>query len=342
VRAFAGSFIVAVLMLLACGPERGSRAEGRPAEPIADPPAAPLSEPAPSPTPFAAPPATDARASLPAPIPPALTRERTLLEEARSDFSHVQIQQLGRRRSMIFRREDGSELTQTTIEVNHADSLALPYAKAQAAALLLVPHPRRVLVLGLGGGTLPRFFRRMIPDVTIDAVEIDPVVVELAARWFGIEAGPRMEVFTEDAIAFIDRSSPTSRRAHDRSYDLIYVDAFLEPNAEGADNSGIPLALRKQTILEGLRSRLAPAGAAVFNLHFRSGYAEQAAAIAAVFPRRYKVGIDSSTQRHIIALAGDPPALDAAQLASRAAVLDADGRFGVDFGALVGKVESLE
>ncbi|HGG56266.1 MAG TPA: hypothetical protein ENK31_00535, partial [Nannocystis exedens] len=282
---------------------------------------------------FAPPPPSQAKDALPSPRPPALTRERTVLEEARSDFSHVQVVQQGRRRSLIFLRERGGELVQTTIEVHHADRLTLAYAQAQAAALLLVPRPQRVLILGLGGGTLPRFFHRMIPGAKIDAVEIDPVVVRLAAQWFGVEAGPRLRVFTEDAIAFI--------AAAKQHYDLIYVDAFLEPNQAGVDNSGIPLALRKRTILADLRAHLSAGGAAIFNLHFRSGYAEQVSTIAEVFGRRYIVKVKGSSQRHIIAFAESGPPLDPQELAKRAAILDRDGRFGVDFAALVGQISVL-
>lgn len=280
------------------------------------------------------PPPTDERSALPAPQPPALTRELTILEASSSDFSDIEVHQLRRRRSLVFLRDDRSELVQTAIDVNEADRLILPYAQAQAAGLLFAPDPSRVLVLGLGGGTLPRFFHRTIGEVEIDAVEIDPRVVQMASKWFGIQAGPRMRVYTEDAIAFIERNS--------QRYDLIYVDTFLEPNADGADNSGIPLALRKRAILEGLRAGLSPAGAVLFNLHFRSGYAEQAAAIAEVFPRRYMVKVAGSTQRHIIGIADSVPELSVEELAERAAILDKDGRFGVDFSALVGKMSALE
>ncbi len=196
------------------------------------------------------------------------------------------------------------------------------------------PAPLRVLVLGLGGGTLPRFFHRHLGEVEIDAVEIDAAVVQMAAKWFGVEPGPRMRIYTEDAIAFIERNH--------QKYDLIYVDTFLEPNAEGADNIGIPLGLRKRAILEGLQRGLSPAGVVLFNLHFRSGYAEQAAAIAEVFPRRYMVKVADSTQRHIVGLGESVPTLSGEELARRAALLDEDGRFGVDFGALVGQMSALE
>lgn len=283
---------------------------------------------------FSLPPPTDERSALPAPQPPALTREQTVLEGVSSDFSDIRVHQLRRRRSLVFLRDDKSELLQTAIDVNDADALILPYAQAQSVGLLFAPDPSRILVLGLGGGTLARFFHRTIGEVEIDAVEIDPVVVEMASKWFGIQAGPRMRIHTEDAIAYIERNH--------QKYDLIYVDAFLEPNADGADNSGIPRALRKRAILEGLRASLSPTGAVLFNLHFRSGYAEQAAAIAEVFPRRYMVKVAGSSQRHLIGVADSVPELSMDDLAERAALLDKDGRFGVDLSALVGQMSALE
>ena len=86
----------------------------------------------------------------------------------------------------------------------------------------------------------------------------------------------------------------------------------------------------------------APGGVAVFNLHFRSGYAEHAAAIAEVFPRRYMIKVEGSSQRHILALADDGPGPSTEALAERAGILDADGRFGVDFAALVGEMAILD
>src|SRR3989344_2342959 len=37
--------------------------------------------------------------------------------------------------------------------------------------------PKRMLMLGLGGGTAPILFARAFPNIEIDVVEIDPVVI---------------------------------------------------------------------------------------------------------------------------------------------------------------------
>jgi spermidine synthase len=70
--------------------------------------------------------------------------------------------------------------------------LGLPYAKVVFVGLALCEEPRRVLVVGLGGSTLPMFLRRHYPNAAIDAVDIDPEVVRVAKQFFG---------FREDGIA---------------------------------------------------------------------------------------------------------------------------------------------
>ena len=41
-------------------------------------------------------------------------------------------------------------------------------------ALLLNPDPHSILIIGLGGGTLPRTLEKLLPQADIDVVEIDP------------------------------------------------------------------------------------------------------------------------------------------------------------------------
>jgi hypothetical protein len=75
----------------------------------------------------------------------------------------------------------------------------LPYA--------LAPAHRRVLVLGAGGGTDAEVALLNGAD-QVDAVEIDPVLVELSRRFnaSGVYRDPRVRVHVEDARAFLRRA----------------------------------------------------------------------------------------------------------------------------------------
>lgn len=83
---------------------------------------------------------------------------------------------------------------------------------------VLVPS-RRALVLGMGGGASIRSMRLMAPDVLIDAVEIDPKVIEAAIRWFDIDpVDRRLRIHVADARRWLSRSHDT--------YDLVQLDVY--------------------------------------------------------------------------------------------------------------------
>src|SRR3989304_9671116 len=60
-------------------------------------------------------------------------------------------------RTLLF----GSEgVRQSVVKVGDPDHLELPYAQAMVSGLALYPEPKRVLVVGLGGGTIPSFLHK--------------------------------------------------------------------------------------------------------------------------------------------------------------------------------------
>src|SRR5262245_38128547 len=91
---------------------------------------------------------------------------------------------------------------------------------ALAAPLLALPpaRRRRVLILGLGGGSAARLARALAPRARIVGVEIDPEIVALARRWFALgELG--LEVVAEDASRFLDRCR--------ERFDAVLEDVFI-------------------------------------------------------------------------------------------------------------------
>lgn len=267
---------------------------------------------------------------LPAPAPPRRVRGKKLLAEVASPYSQVRVRQEGSRRSLGFLRERGDEFVQTIVDLADPDLPAHPYIEAMAAPFLVVDDPRRLLMIGLGGGTLVRFIHSRAPQATIHAVEIDPEVVRLAAEWFGVVPGPRLRVITADGVRFIAEEG--------EAYDVIWLDAFLDPGAPGTDNAGVPDELRGLGFLQRLRARLRPGGVAAFNIHYLSGYREHVEAIAAVFPRVLVARTRGSNELIVLALERDAEVTKAA-LQARAAALDASGRWGIAFAALAGSIE---
>jgi spermidine synthase len=93
---------------------------------------------------------------------------------------------------------------------------------ALATPLLALPPARlrRVLILGLGGGSAARLARALAPRARIVGVEIDPQVVALARRWFGL-GELALEVVQADAERYL-------ARARER-FDAVLEDVFVGP-----------------------------------------------------------------------------------------------------------------
>lgn len=108
-------------------------------------------------------------------------------------------------------------------------------------------EPGRLLLVGLGGGSVAKAFRR--DGWSVDTVEIDPVVTEVARQWFGLQPEDTV-VHHEDGRQFLlENTDP---------FDLIILDAF--------GSSSIPFHLITKEAFALARSELAPGGVLAMNL----------------------------------------------------------------------------
>jgi len=150
--------------------------------------------------------------------------------------------------------------------------LAQEYLKSMAcvsAAIMGLQHqgaqaveqPLQILCIGVGGGALPLFLAHHFPAATVQAVEIDPVVVEAATTHMGFRELPNLQLHTCDAVDFLQQ--PESGAISGTKYDLILIDAF-----DGEDNT--PAALCSEEFSGMLADALDPAkGALIMNVHGR-------------------------------------------------------------------------
>jgi spermidine synthase len=116
-------------------------------------------------------------------------------------------------------------------------------------ALAYNPAAKRILFVGLGAGSSQKRLLREFPQLELTVVELDPVVAEVARRWFHVPSSPRLRVEIGDGRRYLAE--------HERRWDAIVVDAFF------AD--AIPAHLVTHEFLELARSRLAPGGVVVTN-----------------------------------------------------------------------------
>ncbi|HEY4596921.1 MAG TPA: fused MFS/spermidine synthase, partial [Thermoanaerobaculia bacterium] len=127
---------------------------------------------------------------------------------------------------------------------------ALPYQRAAPAVLLISPHPRRALLIGLGGGTIGRYLQSRDRQIDVQYVDIAPAVSEIARRFFFFQPGPRMRIAIEDGRQYLHASN--------EKWDLIYADAYI--------GQSVPFHLTTVQFLDEVKRHLNPGGAFALNL----------------------------------------------------------------------------
>lgn len=194
------------------------------------------------------------RAGHPAPatdaVPPrdlAPLGGRRVLFDKRSEYARVLVTEADGVRCLAF--DSPTSGRQSCLDASDPERVVLEYVRSMPVGLVFVPDPRRALMIGLGGGSLTRLLLPRLPKLQMDAVEIDPVVIEAARLHFGVVESSRLRIVAGDGRAFVQRAS--------ERWDLILLDAFGEDY--------IPFPLTTVEFFGEVEQRLAPGGAVVAN-----------------------------------------------------------------------------
>jgi spermidine synthase len=167
--------------------------------------------------------------------------------------------------------------------------LGFAYTKVAFVGLALAPEPSRILVVGIGGGTMPMFLHTYYPNATIDAVDIDPDVVRVAKEYFGFREDDRLKAHVGDGRAFIEQTR--------EPYDLIFLDAF------GARN--VPPHLTTVEFMRAVRRAVKPTGVVVGNIWGKPSnpiYDSMVRTYQEVFDDLYMLDVPGTTNKILLAL----------------------------------------
>lgn len=109
---------------------------------------------------------------------------------------------------------------QSRMRLDDPVALDLQYTRAMMGFLMLNAAPASILVIGLGGGSLPKYCHAHVPSADITVVEINPHVIEMRDAFkVPPDDGERFRVVCGDGAAFV-------AQAKAGSYDVIMVDGF--------------------------------------------------------------------------------------------------------------------
>ena len=194
---------------------------------------------------------------------------------------------------------------QSCISLKQPDTLVLNYTRMLLGALYLKPQPQNILIIGLGGGSLPSALKKIVPQASIETVELDPAVAKVAERFFGFVPSESNTVAIEDGRVFVKRAQKQSKK-----YDIVILDAF--------DHVYVPEHMLTRDYLLEVKSLLKKDGVLAANTFSSSRlYDAESATYAGVFGAFYNLKTEN---RVILATNGSLPTM--AQIHANAGPLE--------------------
>lgn len=170
--------------------------------------------------------------------------------------------------------------------------------------------PLSVLLVGLGGGGLPQFLRDFVPNVSVEVVELDPVVLDVAKEWFGFRPDDRLMVTLGDGLERIVVLQEDGARL----FDVVMFDVDNKDRSVGM--SCPPAAFVETSMLQKVRSLLTPRGMFMLNLVCRDSALRKSVLerVSAVFPTILSRSIEGEVNEVLLCSAGNNETSDAAHI----------------------------
>lgn len=188
----------------------------------------------------------------------ALLKGERVRFQGQSQYNRLFVLDRGRRRFLVFAEEGQSrwelrpELTyQTCISMGADVRPGRGVADFFQLYRVFKPEPSQALLLGLGGGAVARKLLARHPRLKLTTVELDPLVVQVARKWFKLPRPRRHQVVVADGRRFLEE--------HQQRYDLLMVDAF--------SHRGMPGKLVTQEFFALARQRLTCQGVLAININ---------------------------------------------------------------------------
>jgi spermidine synthase len=144
---------------------------------------------------------------------------------------------------------------------------------------------------------------RSFPELKMEVAELDPEVIRLAQKYFGVEASERLKLHAQDGRIFLNRTRTT--------YDAVFLDAYRGPF--------VPFHLLTKEYFQLIKKRLNPGGVVAQNVEPSTMILDSAIkTIATVFRNveTYEAG------GNVVIVAYDGAAIPPERLRERAAAID--------------------
>lgn len=221
---------------------------------------------------------------------PALAQQNPRqIHQERSLYRNILVTEDSVRRCMRFTVMAAGGQNQSCRFLDDHDKLVFPYAKMVLTSLLVQDNPQRILIVGLGGGTLVHTYSTLFPAAEIVVSEIDESVVRVAERYFDFKTTDKISVETVDARIHIKRAGLRGEK-----FDLVILDAF--------NGDYIPEHLMTAEFLQEVKQLLPENGMVVANTFSTSRlYGAESNTYRSVFGDIFNLRMGNTGNRIIIA-----------------------------------------
>lgn len=182
-------------------------------------------------------------------VPAHAQNARTLIDSRESLYNNIYVYREGPYLSMTF---GYNQRIYTESVYNTLDDRDLPvaYTRFMTESLVYAKNIHAILEIGFGGGRTSWYLHRFLPNVPVTSVELDPAVVELSRKYFGIRDEPNFKVVNRDGRLFLSESKD--------KYDIILIDAYRGPF--------VPFHLLTKEFYQLVKSHLAEGGVVTQNV----------------------------------------------------------------------------
>jgi spermidine synthase len=210
---------------------------------------------------------------------------------------------------------------ESMVDLKDPDTMPVPYNRIMPVALAYPRETKRILMIGLGAGSISTYLGRAMPDAQIDVVELDPGVIAAGKEYFGLRETNKVRFIESDGRVYLNR--------HKDVYDLILLDAFRE--------LGVPFHMLTREFYALVKEHLAPGGAVASNVVANTKlYLSTLVTLHAVFPTvDVYPAWSEPNETQAIAVAVSAPSPTPESLMQRARALQSEYRFRYPLPALV-------
>jgi spermidine synthase len=233
--------------------------------------------------------------------------EPRLLEERNSTYNNIYVYKDGSNVIMTF-GHNRRFYTETVYDSTNELALPVIYTRFMTVGLAYAGVADNLLEIGFGGGRTAWYLHKHMPKLDITCVELDPAVVDLARKHFGVRPEEKFKVTVADGRSYLTKGRET--------WNVIMIDAYRGPF--------VPFHLLTEEFYKIVKSKLKPGGVVVQNVEPTTMMFDSAiATIGKVFANVEVFDAGGN----VVTVAYDGPKRTQAELTARADALQKEHKF---------------